>query len=40
MFDVATIVWIGVGVTYSILFLLDSKMLSKKGKRADLLQPS
>ena len=30
MFDLATILWIGVGVAYSILFILDNKVLSKK----------
>ncbi len=30
MFDLATLIWIVVGVAYSALFLIDSKRLSKK----------
>jgi hypothetical protein len=32
MFDIATVIWIGVGVAYTTLFVVDLKVWSKKTK--------
>ena len=34
MFDLMTLFWIGIGVAYAALFLIDAKVLSKRKIRA------
>ena len=34
MFDLMTLFWIGIGVAYSALFVIDTKVLSKRKIRA------
>jgi len=34
MFDLMTLFWIGIGVTYAALFVIDTKVLSKRKIRA------
>jgi hypothetical protein len=34
MFDLVTALWICIGVAYSVLFVVDNRMLSKKKAKA------